>query len=152
MRKIRLFALCALLLAGCPAPPGLAQTPQPLTRSQLQSTPFDVGGLTLTLRKLDGIVRLSADPRDVNVGFVVVRLENRTNRFAVFAPGQLVIVGKDGSQASVGYERRAEDRVLVSEIRVAPGAHVEVQYNLTARVRFPAKVYYGDALLAEVKE
>jgi hypothetical protein len=152
MWKIFSFVVCVSLLALASARPCVAQSAQQVKTDELKRTPFVVEGLTLTLRKLDGNVFSSSSIRDVAVGFVAVRLENHTEQFVAFVPSQLVIVGKDGKQASIGYERRGGDRVTANEVRVAPGAHVEVQYNLTERIRFPAKLYYGDKLLAKVTD
>jgi hypothetical protein len=112
--------------------------------------PFQVGGLELTISKLDGYVAVSADVRDTGVGYMAVRLANTSGDFVRFVPSRLVVVGKDGRQASPAYERRNTDRAPVSEVAVAPRARAEMKYNLSARVKFPAQVYYDGELLAEV--
>jgi hypothetical protein len=64
----------------------------------------------------------------------------------------LVVVSRDGEQASIAYERRMTDRAVVGGVGVAPRAHTELKYNLSARVRFPAQVYYAGKLLAEITD
>jgi len=134
------------------AQPAADQTPPQVRKEKLRSTQFDLAGLTLIFGKLDDSVIFSDDRRDVGVGFVRFRLDNRTDQFITFDPTELVFVGENGGQASIGLQRREEDRAPAEEIRMAPGAHVYLEYNLTARLYFPVKVYYNAKLIAEVTD
>src|SRR3712207_2853060 len=92
-----IMLLFALSAAAAPA-----QSPQrPVRASELKDRPFHVGGLLVTVSKLDGYVAISADIRDTGVGYIVVRVENATGKALAFQPNRLALVGKDGRQASV---------------------------------------------------
>jgi hypothetical protein len=136
-------------LAMC-ASAGAQQPANQVDLSSVSRHPFQVGGLELTISKLDGLVVISSDARDTGVGYMEVRVENVSADFVRFAPSQLVVVGRDGRQASIIYERHNTDRAVVSEVSVAPRAHTEMKYNLSARVKFPAQLYYDGKLLAEI--
>jgi hypothetical protein len=151
--RILVFAVVCVALFGAPGAARVAaQAPTEVRVSELKGSPFHAEGLTLTVRKLDDYVYTSADVRDTGGGFVILKIENPSARFLAFTPNRLAIVGRDGKQASPRSERHNVERVPPSEVRVAPGARVEVQYNLTERVRYPAKLYYGDTLLADLVE
>ena len=149
MHRLCLLTTCLVLLAA----PALGQASRtPVDTRELRDQSFHVGGLELTISKLDGNVVISSDVRDGGVGYVTLRVANVSGDFERFDPSRFVVVGSDGRQATPAYERRNTDRAPVGEISVAPRARAEVKYNLSARVRFPAEVYYDGALLAVVTD
>jgi hypothetical protein len=143
--------LAGLALTGG-AIPGAAQAPVAIKASELTGHPFTAGGLTLTITKLDNHVAVARDLRDTGTGFLILEVVNPTERFTTFSPAWLVIVSNDARQTSPGFVRRRNDRVLPTEAHVAPGATIHNQFNLTEQVRLPAKLYYGETLLAEIVE
>ena len=145
----RLVLACSLLTLLTSATIA-QQAPESVKASDLKNHPFQVGGLELGIAKLDDNVVTSADVRDCGVGYLDLRITNVMGDFVRFVPSQFVVVGRDGRQASPGYERRWSDRVPPAEISVAPRATTQMRYNLTARIRFPADVYYDGTLLARV--
>ena len=152
MRFFVVVLTCAVLTGIVGVAATAAQAPVEVKASDLKRSPFQAEGLTLTIRKLDDYVFASADVRDTGGGFLTLTVENSSDRFVTFNPNRLALVGSDGKQSYPGTERRGADRIAATEVRVAPGASVEFEYNLTVRVRYPAKLYYGDTRLAEVRE
>jgi hypothetical protein len=150
MQRTSLGSIAVMLLMSLTA--GAQQAPPHIARSELGRHTFDVGGVDLTVVKLDDNVSISSDMRDPGAGYVVVRVGNGSDAFERFDPGEVVLVSADGEQATIAYERRNTDRVEPRAIPVAPGAHTEMKYNLSARLRFPLRLYYGATLLAEISD
>jgi hypothetical protein len=83
---------------------------------------------------------------------VEITVENKSSAFKRFDPQDLSFVGKDGAQVFPVFERNLADDTLPMSLRLAPGAHASVEYALTGRLTFPAKLYLGGTLVAEVSE
>ena len=147
---IRQFVILSALLAVVSIPTRAQQSLAPIKASDLKHHTLQAGGLDLTIAKLDDYVVVSEDVRDTGVGYLDIRLTNPTNDFLQFVPSKFVIVGRDDNQASIGYERHDLDRVVPQEVSVAPHAKTQMRYNLTARIRFPAVVYYDGKKIARV--
>ena len=64
----------------------------------------------------------------------------------------LAFVGKDGLQVFPVFERNLADDTQPRALRFAPGARATLEYALSGRLAFPAKIYVGEALVAEVTE
>lgn len=150
MRRAGIGLLLAGLALTAGATPGAAQAPVAIKASDLAGHPFTSGGLTLTITTLDNHVAVGRDVRDTGTGFLILEVANPTERFSAFSPAWLVIVSSDKRQTTPSRERRRTDRVLPTEAHVAPGATIRYEFNLTEQVRLPAKLYYGETLLAEI--
>lgn len=156
MTHLRTPLALAALLASVPAalsaqgtiPPASVQGPGTVlhcTASQLEGHAFQVGGLlmTPTSEHLGGLGNSTLE----------LRIENPTAQFATVAWKDLAIVGADGEQFAIKDMWGGNASNPTSEVKIAPGAHLCCAFELvgsTLHVKFPAKVYFENQLLAEV--
>lgn len=151
--------LPALMLAPAlawTAPPAAAQeapaSATPLRIVELAGHPFQEGGLTVTVTHLNGYRLIAPERRHAGRGRVRLSIHNPGATFRTFSPQGLALVGKSGLQVFPLYELNLADDTVPTALRLAPGARFEVEYVLTGRLTFPAKLYLGDQLVAEVTE
>ena len=97
--------------------------------------PFQVGGLTLTIKEFNQSI--------AGQGRMTLSLENPTGRFLPFSAKDLVLVDSDGNQSVTLYQ-------VWADLRIAPGAHLNLTITLTSVVKLPGKIYFGDNLLVEI--
>jgi hypothetical protein len=133
-----------IVLVLCSATAITQSSSSPITVSELKAKTFNVDGLVITIKKLD----------DKNfsrgVGAIEILLENVASNPITFRPSRLAVVSKDKSQAFLSYQDLSRNMVQPTEIMVVPGATMELKYDLSIRFMYPAKLFYGERLLAEV--
>lgn len=160
----------AVLFAQEASPPGTQPHPEarsgaaevappsaPVQRvaSDLKRHPFDVAGLTLTVldfSKKTHIVWAFSTYLTPGVGGITLQVENKSSTFMVFSPAKLIILGRDGNQATLAKEQFLGEHKPPSETQIAPGGRFTTKYNLSAGVHLPARMFYDQHLLAEVIE
>lgn len=147
LRKRSLAGLLVLL-----ALPMTAQEPLRCTAQELAAHPLGSKDLVVTILSLDGYKAMAAHRKHSGRARMSLSLENRGTGFSTFSPQAISLVGKDGAQVFPIYELNLADDTVPMTLRVAPGAHVTVEYVLTGRLSFPAKVYLGEVLVAQVTE
>lgn len=139
-----------------PATPG-APEPAPVhcRISALNKHPFQVAGLTVTLLDFNDMIQVvwafSAYPTP-GVGGITVQVENPAEAFRVFSPSKLVILGRDGNQATVAWEVVRNHRKPPTDTQIVPGGRFTTKYLLSAGVQLPAQVFYDQQRLAVVKD
>jgi len=146
-RKLAPFLMTALL-----ALPMTAQGALKIIAKELPSHPFVVSEVSLTITALSGYKSFDRERKFSGRARVEITLENKGSAFKRFEPQDLSFVGKDGVQVFPVFERNLADDTLPMSLRLAPGARTSVEYALTGRLTFPAKLYFGDSLVAEVSE
>lgn len=140
------------LLLALMALPMAAQGALKCAAKELPSHPFFSSDLTVTITALSGYKVFDRERKFAGRARVEVTVENKGAAFKRFDPQDLSFVGKDGVQVFPVFERNLADDTLPMSLRLAPGARASREYALTGRLAFPAKVYFGDALVAEVSE
>jgi hypothetical protein len=111
----------------------------------LEGHVFQVGNLLLTptSQHLSGLGN----------SYLVLRVENPTAQFATIAWKDFAMVGADGEQFAIKDMWGGNASNPASEVRIAPGAHLVCVLEFvgsTLHVKFPAKFYFENQLLAEV--
>ncbi len=145
-------ALRSALLAALGALPLAAQGPLACATRDLPAHPFAAHGLTLTLQSLSGYRAFDRERKFSGRARVAFTVENKGPGFQRFDPQDLAFVGKDGLQVFPVFERNLADDTQPRALRFAPGARATLEYALSGRLAFPAKIYVGEALVAEVTE
>jgi len=119
---------------------------------ELPSHPLLCQGLSITISELNGYKVFDRERKFSGRARVNLTLENKSSQFQAYDSQELSFVGKDGLQVFPVFERSLVDDTLPRSFRLAPGAHTSVEYALTGRLTFPARIYAGTALVAEVAE
>jgi hypothetical protein len=140
------------LLMTLSALPMVAQSAVKCTSKELPAHPFVVSEVSLTITGLSGYKSFDRERKFSGRARVEITVENKSSAFKRFDPQDLSFVGKDGAQVFPVFERNLADDTLPMSLRLAPGAHASVEYALTGRLTFPAKLYLGGTLVAEVSE
>lgn len=141
-----------IFTAGLAIVPLSAQEILNLKISDLAAHPFQTNGLSITITKLNGLQRFAAISKWAGRAHVKITFENQSASFHAFSPFDLCFVGNDGTQVLPLYEMNHSDDTVPMAFRIAPGARVSTEYVLTGRLGFPAKIYLGDRLAAQVTE
>ena len=118
----------------------LAQTPVPqINYKQLREHPFEAHGLKIAIQTF-------------NAGHFSANLTNTTSSFIAFAPEDMALVDKTGSQLFLNSELSTYGTTPMTppRLRIAPGATVHLGGLLNDGETFPVKVYYFDTLCAIV--
>lgn len=118
----------------------------------LPSHPLTVKGLTVTIQQLSGHRSFDRERRFAGRARVEFTLENTGSGFLRFEPQDLSFVGRDGVQVFPVYQRNLADDTPPLVVRLAPGARASMEYALTGRLVFPARLYFGEVLVAEVTD
>jgi hypothetical protein len=108
-------------------------------RSDLRNHPFIIGGLILTINSY-------TDSKLNGREWFDLRVENPGNGFlSLHGPSNLFVVNSEGRQ-----EQLSSDHSFL----IAPGAFVSLTYQYwnNNKLKLPAKIYFGDKLLAEITE
>lgn len=157
MRLLSTFVLLVLLVPTLGSHAAAAEAPK-VRRSELKAHSFAAGPLLITVAMFRPHIRDNLTFRR-SAGQVVLRVTNGSDVVARFEPQEMIFVGSDGRQATLrgrlqrGFVDANEDRVgPLVVVPIAPGALVDEMYELTGPVRLPARLYYGDALLAEIDD
>jgi hypothetical protein len=146
-RTICLFSLLTLLVLPISAEESLKCKVGELSAHQLRSKDLFFNFPFTGYRIFDHLKGKLAGRANITLS-----MENKGSGFQVYSPQDLNLVGKDGTQVFPIFERNHSDDTRPMAIRLAPGAHVNVTYALSDRLYFPAKVYLGEILIAEVTE
>jgi hypothetical protein len=114
--------------------------------SALEAHPFHIGDLEIRVREFK-------PNRAFGTPQIVLRLENLGSAFLPVSAEELVLVGQDGRQVQEGPpSEKFGIHPLPGRIRIAPRAHVALTLFPDKSVKFPAKLYFGERLLAEITE
>jgi len=120
--------------------------------SEISSHAFRSNDLSVSLAKLSGYKKFDAERKFSGRANVTLSVENKGTGFQIYSPQDLNFVGKDGIQVFPLFERNLADDTHPMPFRLAPGARVNLEYALSGRLIFPAKIYLGETLVAEVTE
>lgn len=151
MRRIASI-LSLIFAAGLAITPLSAQDLLNLKINDLATNPLQTNGLSITITGLNGYQRFAATTKWAGRAHVKITFENKSPSFHTFSPSDLCFVGNDGIQVLPIYEMNHSDDTTPMAFRIAPGARLSTEYVLTGRLRFPAKIYLGDRLVAQVTE
>jgi hypothetical protein len=119
---------------------------------ELSSHLFLFEEVSIQITELNGYKGFDAARKFSGRARVSISLANRSSHVRKFTPQDLSFVGKDGLQVFPIYEKNLADDTLPMTLQIAPGAHVSMEYALSGRLTFPAKIYYGESVIAEVSE
>lgn len=84
---------------------------------------------------------------------IVLKIENLGSTFQAVSTQDLVVVGRNGRQILEG--SRQDNPIIYpfsQRTRLAPRAHVILSIYPDQSVTFPAKLYFGERLIAEITE
>lgn len=140
------------LLMAAAVLPLAAQFPVKCSSRQLSAHPFVTGQVSLTITSLSGYKAFDREQTFSGRARVEITVEKKGTSFTRFDPQDLSFVGKDGIQVFPIFQRNLANDTLPMSLRFAPGARASMEYALTGRLTFPAKLYFGDTLVAEVSE
>jgi hypothetical protein len=147
MKSRTLFATALILLTPLVVLAFQAQANR-MRRAELRGRPFTAGPLKITIISFGhGFISfgIKADPRYIEP--IQVEVENTSDEFTTFVPQRLSFVDRDNRQADIqGLICQQLER------RIAPKANIKDWYDLTSRVRLPARLYYDGKLLATIIE
>jgi hypothetical protein len=148
MKLRTLSATAMILLAPLIVLALQAQTDQ-VRKDELKSKPFTSGPLKITL------IQFYAGGIGGN-GLISIEVENTSDDFTTFDPRRLSFIDKGDNQVDIFGLRRqmgvGDVFVAVGEKRIGPKARIKHVYELTDRMRLPARLYFGDKLLATIIE
>ncbi|MFN8011126.1 MAG: hypothetical protein U0P81_06950 [Holophagaceae bacterium] len=144
--------LRAQLAATLLALPLAAQGPVACAVKDLPTHAFVANDVSLTVNALSGYKAFDRERKFAGRARVEFTVVNTSAAFRRFDPQDLCLVGKDGVQVFPVFERNLADDTQPMPLRLAPGARATREYALSGRLAFPAKVYFGEALVAEVSE
>lgn len=112
----------------------------------LEARPFRIGDLEVRVREFK-------PNRAFGTSQIVFRLENFGSAFLPVSAEDLVVVGQDGRQVQEGSpSEKLGVHPLPCRTRLAPRAHVILTLFPDKSVKFPARLYFGERLLAEITE
>ena len=142
-----------VLVLACISNLSLAAQDGPMLKaSELATHPFQCRGLSVTITGLNGHQVFAAERKQSGRAHVKLAFENPSASFIAFSPQDLCLVGKDGIQMQPLFEINSVDDTTPMTLRIAPSARFSTEYVMTGRLRFPAKIYLGDTLVAQVTE
>jgi len=113
---------------------------------ELKNKSFTAGSLKITITSF-------------TVGNISIEVENTSDDFTTFSPQLLTFIDKNNNQENIvgqyaGSESVGPDStasvVAAGDKRVFPKARIKHRYELTDRVKLPARLYYEDRLLATI--
>ena len=128
---------------------GAQDAPLRCPAAELATHPLAFGGLQVTVLRLRGDASLSR--REVELA-----VRNPTAGVLPFAGEDLVVVGEGGVQSpfcawTETFTTFSVQHTQPSDrIGVAPGASLELRFQLERAVKLPVKVYLGGRLVAEI--
>lgn len=143
---------CLLGLFALMALPITAQESVKCRVGEISSHSFRTKDLSVTVAKFSGYKKFDVERKFSGRANIALSVENKGTGFQLYSPHDLNFVGKDGIQVFPIFERNLADDTQPMPIRLAPGARVNMEYALSGRLNFPAKIYLGETLVAEVSE
>lgn len=111
--------------------------------SALEARPFRIGELEIRVMKFWPNSAFGTRQ-------LVFRLENFGATFLPVLAEDLVVVGRDGQQVQEIWPMGLNP--LPFRTRIAPRAHVTLRLYPDNSVKYPARLYFGERLLAEITE
>ena len=143
MKSRTLSATAMILLTPLVVLAFQAETEQVRNR-ELKNKSFTAGFLKITITRFYENIN--------HRSFIHIEIENTSGDIATFVPQLLTFIDKDNNQVDIQGQYTAEGWGLVSagDKRVWPKARIRHIYELTNRVQLPARLYYGDKLLATI--
>jgi hypothetical protein len=144
MKSRALFATAMILLTPLVVLAFQDQAEQVRNR-ELKNKSFTAGSLKITLTSF---YRAYGSGK----GVVYIEVENTSDDIVTFAPQLLTFIDQDNNQVDIVGQRTGIAGPLVAAVdkKVWPKARIKHIYDLTDRVRLPARLYYGDKLLATI--
>lgn len=141
--------MLALSLVGLGAVMGAQETAPEVFRgrpSALEAHPFRLGELKVWIWEFKPNLTFGTSR-------VVYKLENLGSTFLPVSAQDFVIVGRNGRQVLEGPpQEKLGIHPLPRRIRLAPRAHVILTLYPDQPLSYPAKLYFGERLLAEISE
>jgi len=114
--------------------------------SALEAHPFRIGDLEVRIREFK-------PNRLIGTAQIGFQVENFGSTFLTVSAEDLVVVGQDGRQVQEGSPvEKFRIHPLPLRTRIAPRAHVALTLFPEQSVKYPAKLYFGERLLAEITE
>ena len=113
---------------------------------ELKNKSFTAGSLKITITRF-------------TVGNINIEVENTSDDFTTFSPQLLTFIDKNNNQENIvgqyaGSESVGPDStasvVTAGDQRIWPRARIKHLYKLPNRVHLPARLYYGEKLLATI--
>ena len=113
---------------------------------ELKNKSFTAGSLKITITSF-------------TVGNISIEVENTSDDFKTFSPQLLTFIDKNNNQENIvgqyaGSESVGTDStasvVAAGDQRIWPRARIKHLYKLPNRVHLPARLYYGEKLLATI--
>ena len=143
MKSRTLSATAMILLTPLVVLAFQAQAEQVRSR-ELKNRPFTAGPLKITITRFYYISNHQSSFH--------IEVENTSGDSATFAPQLLTFIDKDDNQVDIlgQYAASGGHKVAAGDKRVLPRARIKHIYELTDRVQLPARLYYGDKLLASI--
>ena len=165
MKSRTLSATALILLTPLVVLAFQAQADQ-VRKGELKSRSFAAGPLKITIVKFGHgpLSSLSFTGRPPNrlahcVHPIQIVVENTSGEFTTFEPRWLSFVDKANEQSDVRGLISHEDQgrggrglTPAENRRIAPKASINDWYDLTSRVRLPARLFYKEKLLATIIE
>lgn len=142
---IALLLVAPALLAQAPRTAPMSE-PVKCSAAELDRQVFRVGDLELKIRDFK-------PNRGFGTRLIAFQLENLGSGFLAFAAEDMMLVSAGGSQVlETAPQEDFRIQHLPQRLRIAPGAHVTLTLYPDQTVKFPAKLYLGERLLAEITE
>ncbi len=127
-----IFILASSLLASSVA----GDAPPSIRKSELDTHPFTVGELKITITGFRGGSLLTR-------ATIRVRVENTSGSAATFNPQRLSFVTSNNRQINIRGQRRSGKQFdFVQPVEIAPGAYIKELYDLDHKVDLPARLFY----------
>ena len=144
MKSRTLSAIAMILLTPLAVFAFQTQAEQVRNR-ELKNKSFTSGSLRITITKF-------FESSITHQSFIDIEVENSSGDIATFVPQLLTFIDKDDNQVDIvgQYSATGTSLVAAGNRRIFPKARIKLRYELTDRVKLPARLYYEDKLLATI--
>ena len=143
--RSKLFAFATLLIFIL-ASNVAGDEPDSVRKSELETHPFTVGELKITIT---GFRTGSLLTRPA----IRVRVENASSSAATFNPQRLSFVASNNRQINIRGQRRSGKQFdFVQPIEIAPGAYIKENYDLDHKFDLPARLFYEGKEVVQVTD
>ena len=120
--------------------------PASLRKSELETHPFTVGELKITITGFRAGSLLTR-------ATIRVRVENLSDNAATFNPQRLSLVGSNNRQSNIQSQQPSGKRFdFAQSIEIAPGAYIKEIYGLDHKVELPARLFYEGKELVQITD
>ena len=144
--KSRTLSAAAMILLTPLVVLALQAQAEQVRNRELKNKSFTAGSLKITITSF-------------TEGNISIEVENTLGDFTTFSPQLLTFIDKDNNQENIVGQRAGSERVgtdfaqtvvAVGDQRIWPRARIKHLYKLPNRVHLPARLYYGEKLLATI--